>query len=92
MGAFGPVDGPSYQELAWELVEVFEELPVDALNGVLARNVPLETLRFISEVAGEFAEAQQVDEETRRRLPNLLLLGYLLRIVEDRILEDEEPR
>ena len=31
-----------------------------------------------------------VDDNTRKRVPNLMLIGYLLRVLEDRLLPDTE--
>ncbi len=81
---------PSHEEIAWELVELFDELSIETVNEMLAKNVPMETLEFIAAYAGDFADTHDVDDSTRRGLPNLILLGYLLRIVEDRLLGDEE--
>jgi hypothetical protein len=78
------------EELAWELVEVFDDLSADSINEMLAKNVPLETLEFIASYAEDFAAANEIEGSTRKRIPNLLLLGYLLRIVEDRLLGDDE--
>jgi hypothetical protein len=75
-------------ELAWELVEVFDDLRVEQINEVLAKNVPLETLEFFSAYAEEFAEANGVEAGARKRLPNLLLLGYLLRVLEERLIDE----
>lgn len=83
---------PTPEQLAWGLAEIFDELPVGSINEMLAKNVPIETLRFFDCYAEEFCEADELDEETRRRLPNLMLLGYLLRVVEERVLGgDAEP-
>ena len=81
-------DEISRSELAWELVELFGELRIEQINEVLAQNVPIETLEFFASYAEDFADAEKVGERTRRKIPNLLLLGYLLRILED-ILIDE---
>jgi hypothetical protein len=75
-------------ELAWELVEVFDDLRIEQINEVLAKNVPLETLEFFSAYAEEFAEANAVEAGARKRLPNLLLLGYLLRVLEERLIDE----
>ena len=81
------------EELAWELVEVFEELPTERINELLAKNVPYETLRFLSVYAEDFGAANQIEGDARKRLPNLLVLGYLLRLLEDRLIdEDDEPQ
>jgi len=77
------------EELAWELVEVFDELSVDRVNEMLAKNIPLETLEFFASYAEDFADANALEGNTRKRISKLLLLGYLLRIVEDRLLGDD---
>jgi hypothetical protein len=84
-------DNVTREELAWELVEVFDELKTEEINEVLVKNVPLETLRFFSTYAEEVADAESVADGTRRRLPNLLLLGYLLRLLEERLIPDPDP-
>ena len=78
-------------ELAWELAEIFDELDVDKLNEMIAMNVPLETLEFFSTYASEFAEDDILAPNTRNRLPNLMLLGYLLRLLEERLPVEPEP-
>jgi hypothetical protein len=77
-------------ELAWELAEVFDELSIDSINEVLAKNVPLETLEFMAAYAEDFAEANALAATAGRRIPNLMILGYLLRVVEERLLEDDD--
>jgi len=80
------------EELAWELVEVLDELTVEEMNELVAKNVPLDTLDFFSRYAKEFCEGLPIDRATGKRLPNLMLLGYLLRVLEDRLLvEPDEP-
>jgi hypothetical protein len=76
------------EELAWELVELFGELRIEQINEVLAKNVPLETLEFFSAYADDFGEANAITADSRKRLPNLLLLGYLLRVLEERLIDD----
>ena len=77
------------QELAWELVEVFDELSVERVNELLAKNVPLETLEFIAAYADDFADVHKIEGAPRRQIPNLLLLGYLLRDVEERLIGND---
>lgn len=77
----------THAELAWEFAELFDELSVDHVNELLAKNVPLETLEFFTSYADSFAKAEKVDGPLARRLPNLLLVGYLLRVLEDRLLD-----
>jgi hypothetical protein len=79
----------NHTELAWEFVDLFGELEVSQVNEVLARNVPLETLDFFRKYAEDFGVAQGLSGDALQRLPNLLLVGYLLRVLEERILENE---
>lgn len=78
------------EELAWELVEVFEELPTERINELLAKNVPFDTLHFLSAYADDFGTANQIEGLARKRLANLLILGYLLRVLEDRLIPDDD--
>jgi hypothetical protein len=79
----------SRDELAWVLAEIFDELPIERINEMLAKNVPLETLEFMGAYADDFADGAGIEGAARQRLPNLLLFGYLLRVVEDRLLEED---
>lgn len=79
----------THTELAWEFAELFSELAVDDINEVLAKNVPLETLEFFRSYAESFGKSESLEGKTLDRLPNLLLVGYLLRVLEERLLEDE---
>ena len=76
----------THSELAWEFAEIFADLQVEEINQILAKNVPLETLEFFSAYASAFAKTEELSESTGKRLPNLLLLGYLLRVLEERLL------
>lgn len=82
-------DKLTHRELAWELVDLFDELRADQINEVLAKNVPLETLEFFASYASDFGESQGVGDGTRKQLPNLLLLGYILRVLEERLIDGE---
>ena len=84
-----PSDNLNRSELAWELVELFGELPTEQINEVLAKNVPLETLEFFATYAEDFGKSERIEGATMKRLPNLLLLGYLLRVLEDRLIEGD---
>ena len=78
-------------ELAWELADLFSDLKIDQINEMLAKNVPLETLEFFSAYAEAFGKGEGIQGNTLQRLPNLLLLGYILRVLEERLLEGDEP-
>jgi hypothetical protein len=76
-------------ELAWELADLFTDLPVEDINEMLAKNVPMETLEFFNTYGDDFGKAEGISGNTRLRLPNLLLLGYILRVLEERLLAPE---
>ncbi|MAE94741.1 MAG: hypothetical protein CL910_08790 [Deltaproteobacteria bacterium] len=80
----------NHSELAWEFAEVFGDLETDQVNEMLAKNVPLETLEFFTSYAESFAQSEGMLSETEKRLPNLMLVGYLLRVLEERLLEDDQ--
>lgn len=74
------------EEIAWEFAGVFDELDPQQINEMLAKNVPLESLAFFNEYAEHFGQIEKVEGETAKRLPNLMLIGYLLRVLEERLL------
>lgn len=75
------------QEIAWEFAGIFEELEPEQINRMLAQNVHMDTLEFFTEYSEQFAGAETLDEKTAKRLPNLMLVGYLIRVLEERLLE-----
>ena len=78
-------------ELAWELADLFTDLKIDQINEMIAKNVPLENLEFFNAYGQDFGKSEGIEGNTLRRLPNLLLLGYILRVLEERLLEGDEP-
>jgi hypothetical protein len=78
----------TFEEIAWDFVEVFEDLKPEQINEVLIKNVPLERLEFFNEYAKEFGEAADIGDAAGKRLANLMLIGYLLRVLEERLLPD----
>lgn len=78
----------THAELAWEFAELFDQLSVERVNEMLAKNVPVETLDFFASYAESFARGQSIEGPLAGRLPNLLLVGYLLRVLEERLLEE----
>jgi hypothetical protein len=90
MGIHDSSERLTHKELAWELVEVFDGLETDQINEVLAKNVPLDTLHFFAAYAEDFGRIHSVDDDARKRIPNLLLLGYLLRVLEERLIPEAE--
>lgn len=79
----------NHAELAWEFADLFAELDTRQINEILAKNVPLETLDFFTKYAETFASALHIEGDLAGRLPNLLLMGYLLRVLEERLLEGD---
>lgn len=75
----------TFEEMAWEFAEVFDDLEVGQVNEMLARNVPMDTLDFFAKYADEFSRNIDIDDKTRQRLPNLMLIGYLLHVLEVRL-------
>ena len=77
------------REIAMEFTEMWEDLDVADINTMLAKNVSMELLEFFSSYADEFAEiCDRQDEEgnlLRKRLPNLLIIGYIIRVLEERL-------
>jgi hypothetical protein len=78
----------TFEEMAWEFAEVFDELDVKQINEMLAKNIPLETLNFFTQYAADFSETCGTDSDLAERLPNLMLIGYLIRVLEERLLPE----
>ena len=78
------------EELAWELAEVLEELTSDEIAELVAKNVPKDAHEFFKHYAHEFCEGLAIDKSIKARLPNLMLLGYLLRVLEERLLVEPD--
>ena len=76
------------EDIALEFAEIFDDLPTEQINEMLAKNVPYETIEFFSQYAEAFADGAGIKGETRGRLPNLLLFGYLIRVLEERLLPE----
>jgi hypothetical protein len=76
------------EEIAVEFAEIFDDLPTEQINEMLAKNVPYETIEFFAQYADAFADGAGIKGEPRERLPNLLLFGYLIRVLEERLLPE----
>jgi len=79
----------TFEEMAWEFVEVFEDLDNEQINEMLAKNVPFHTIEFIAKYTSDYGHAEGLDGRVLDRLPNLMLIGYLLRVLEDRLVPSE---
>jgi hypothetical protein len=73
------------EEMTWEFAEIFDELDTKQINEVVAANVPLETLDFFIKYTEDFCKGEFLSRATRGQLPNLMLVGYLLRTLEERL-------
>jgi hypothetical protein len=80
------------REIAIEFTEVWESLDIKDINTVLAGNVSMELLEFFSAYAeGVMAELlpdTEEGDEIARRLPNLMIIGYLIRLLEERLRDE----
>ena len=81
------------REIAIEFTEMWKDLDTREINSMLANNVSMDMLEFFSSYAQEFTDEllssspeQKLDETLlRRRIPNLLIIGYIIRLLEERI-------
>ena len=80
----------THTEMAWEFADLFGELAPGQINEMLAKNVPMEMLQFFTDYARSFGEREAIGDAMQKRVPNLLLLGYLLRLLEERLIDGED--
>jgi len=77
------------RELAIEFTDLWKDLETSEINKMLAQNVSYELLEFFStyanEVARELLPESAHTEDLKRQLPNLLIIGYIIRILEERV-------
>ena len=76
------------RELAIEFTDLWSDLKPSEINQLLARNVSYDLLEFFSSYAEEFADELPTGVtvgELRRQLPNLLIIGYIIRVLEERL-------
>jgi hypothetical protein len=76
----------NFGELAWGFVETFEELDTEELNELLKKNVPLDALVFFEEYADLVrSEEPGLKAHDAGRLPEIMLMGYLIHALEERL-------
>ncbi|MFI5314758.1 MAG: hypothetical protein ACHQ6T_03595 [Myxococcota bacterium] len=77
------------REIAIEFTEMFDGFDVKDINTMLAKNVSMDMLEFFASYADRFAddcEKKGLDlDDMRPRLPNLLIIGYIIRVLEERL-------
>ena len=70
-------------------MDIWDNLDPGQINTMLANNVSMELLEFFSTYAQDFADECLADgkgrDELNRRLPNLLIIGYIIRLLEERV-------
>ena len=74
--------------VASEFVELWDDLDADEINKLLAENVSFELLEFFSAYGARFADRlpeSHASEALRGQLPNLLIVGYIIRLLEERL-------
>ena len=76
----------NFDELAWGFVETYEELNTEDLNELLKKNVPLDALVFFEDYA-DLVRSQEpgLKAHDAGRLPEIMLMGYLLHALEERL-------
>jgi hypothetical protein len=85
----GQGDAMTSRELAEEFTEIWDELGTGDINEMLAKNIGFDLLEFFVAYARQFAQDERGNDldpkELRGRLPNLLVIGYLIRLLEERV-------
>ena len=76
-------------ELAIEFTDLWKDLDSSSINQMLAKNVSMDLLEFFAKYAQDFADdcvpRDEQGEELQHRLPNLLIIGYIIRLLEERV-------
>ena len=79
------------REIAIEFTEMWESFDVEEINTMLAKNVSMDLLEFFSTYASDAFQDLLPDDgkgkEIERRLPNLMIIGYIIRVLEERLTE-----
>ncbi len=76
------------RELAVEFTDIWKDLDPGEINTMLAQNVSFDLLEFFSSYSEDFADLLSEElntPELRRQLPNLLIIGYIIRVLEERL-------
>ena len=80
------------REIAVEFTDLWKDLEVSEINTMLAQNVSMDMLEFFSSYGGEFIDELLEGEDgsispaaLRERVPNLLIIGYIIRLLEERL-------
>ena len=78
-------------ELAVEFTELWDDMQAADINTMLARNVNMDLLEFFSSYSEDFVDGlgKDIDDDLlRRKLPNLLIIGYIIRVLEERLSQE----
>ena len=82
----------TFAGIASDLVDVFDDLEIDQIEKVLIKNIPYQRLEFFNQYAKQVGEAADINDEASKRLANLMSIGYLLRVLEERLLPDTDDQ
>jgi hypothetical protein len=79
------------RDIAIEFTEMWDSFDVDEINTMLAKNVSMDLLEVFSAYASDAFQDLLPDnangQEIERRLPNLMIIGYIIRVLEERLTE-----
>jgi hypothetical protein len=79
------------RDIAIEFTELWDNFDVEEINTMLAKNVSVELLEFFASYAdqalGDLLPSDESGDELARRLPNLMIIGYIIRVLEERLVE-----
>ena len=76
------------RELAVEFTDLWQDMKPAEINTMLANNVSYDLLEFFSTYADDFVDLLPKDMdpgELKHQLPNLLIIGYIIRVLEERL-------
>ena len=81
-----------FDKLAWGFIEAYDELDREQLNELIEKNVPMEALVFFEDYSKTVRkENGPPGSRDGDRLPEMMLLGYLIHLLQDRIRPDLHP-
>ena len=82
-------DPAFHTELNDAFTDILQELEPGEFDQLISNNVPFQDLDFFQKHADAFAKRYRLSHGAHQELPRLLLMGYLLRLLEERVVEVE---
>ena len=77
----------THTEMAWEFADMFGELGSRSDQRDAREERADGDAAVLHRLRRSFAEPRTVGDAMQKRMPNLLLLGYLLRLLEERLID-----